>query len=83
MNPIEELTNFSRHTDAAVISTANKALKYHSEYKLGLITKEEYEELMLDLVSYKNLARLADDLETQAKIEEAINTLVAIAQAAS
>lgn len=83
MNPIQELTNLSMHSDAAVISTANKALKYHSEYELGLITKEEYEELMLDLVSYKNLARFADDLEIQAKIEEAINTLVAVVQAAS
>jgi len=83
MNPLQELATLSRHSDAAIVNTANKALKYQSEYELELISKEEYEELMLDLVSQKNLARMADDLETQAKIEEAVNLLIAIAKTAS
>ena len=83
MNPIAELSTFSRHTDYAIISTANKAIKYHREFEEGLISKEEHEELLRDLISQKNLAKFADELETQAKIEEAIKALIAIAQAAS
>ena len=51
MNPISELTNLSRHTDFAVISCANKAIKYHREFEEGLISKEEHEELLRDLIS--------------------------------
>jgi len=83
MNPIDELTKFSLCENAAIISTANKALKYNSEYHLNLISHEEFEELMQDLVSEKNLARFADDLETQAKIEQAITALILIAKVAS
>lgn len=83
MNPIEELTNLSLREDYAAISTANKALKYYNEVTLNLISLDEYEELMQDLVSEKNLARFADDLETQAKIEQAINALIMVAKAAS
>lgn len=83
MNPIEELTNFSLCENAAIVSTANKALKYNSELQLNLISQEEFEELMQDLVSEKNLARFADDLETQAKVEQAVNALIIIAKAAS
>jgi hypothetical protein len=83
MNPISELTNLSRHTDFAVTSCANKAIKYHREFEEGLISKEEHEELLRDLISQKNLAKFADELETQAKIEEAVKALIAIAQAAS
>jgi len=83
MNPIEELINLSEHGTFAVVNTANKALKYQKHLNHNEISLDEYEELMQDLVSEKNLARFADDLETQAKIEQAVNALIMIAKAAS
>lgn len=83
MNYIEDLMDLSGSEKHAVANTANKAIKYTKALETGHISQDEYEELMYDLVAEKNLARFADDLETQAKIEQAITALIMVARAAS
>jgi len=78
MNPIEDLINISKNGTFVAVNTANKALKYQKYLDRNEISLDEYEELMLDLISEKNLARFADDLETQIKIEQAVSALIMI-----
>ena len=78
-NPLEQLLLLTENENAAVASTAKKALQYTAELDAGNLDKEEYQDLLEDLATTRAVADLADELATKQLLASALNGAIAMA----
>ena len=64
-----------------VLDFQHKMQDLESNYQKGVITKEEYIELLTDLNTSKVIAETARDLEDLAKLNEIINNTITVLKA--
>jgi hypothetical protein len=78
-NPLDQLRLLTESEDAAISSTAKRALQYTAELEAGNIDKEEYEDLLKDLATTRAVANLSDELSTKQLLASALNGAIAMA----
>ena len=66
---------------STVLDFQHKMQDLESNYQKGVITKEEYIELLTDLNTSKVIAETARDLEDLAKLNEIINNTITVLKA--
>jgi hypothetical protein len=78
-NALDQLLLLTESEDAAISSTAKKALQYTAELDAGNIDKDEYEDLLEGLATTRAVAGLADELATKQLLASALKGAIAIA----
>ena len=78
-NPLDQLRLLTENENAAISSTAKKALQYTAELDAGNLDKEEYQDLLQDLATTRAVADLADELSTKQLLASALQGAIAIA----
>ena len=78
-NPLNQLLLLTENENAAIASTAKRALQYTAELDAGNLDKEEYQDLLKDLATTRAVADLADELSTKQLLASALQGAIAIA----
>ena len=78
-NPLEQLLLLTENENAAIASTAKKALQYTAALDAGNLDKEEYQDLLEDLAATRAIADLADELSTKQLLASALKGAITIA----
>ena len=78
-NPLDQLRLLTENENAAISSTAKKALQYTAELDAGNLDKEEYQDLLEDLATTRAVADLADELATKQLLASALQGAITIA----
>ena len=78
-NALDQLRLLTECEDAAISSTAKKALQYTAELTAGNLDKDEYQDLLEDLATTRAIADLADELSTKQLLASALKGAIAIA----
>lgn len=78
-NPLDQLRLLTESEDAAIASTAKRALQYTAELEAGNLDKDEYEDLLKDLATTRAVAELSDQLATKQLLASALQGAIAIA----
>jgi len=69
------LKKLQLNTTAIISDNASKALLYKTQFDEGTITKEEYSDLLQDMISTVKIAELSDELEMKILLLQCLNTL--------
>jgi len=77
----EEIESYLDYSSDYIRSIAEQALSIDSDYKSSKINKSEYEELLRDLVSQKEVNASLKDLAVKESLNKLINNLIAVASA--
>jgi len=75
----QKFEDFFNHKEDTVSTAARFLADVQAQYVAGNITKQEYEELVIDAVEIKDVYGLAGDLDRKVTITLALNTLQSIA----
>lgn len=78
-NPLDQLRLLTENENAAISTTAKKALQYTAELDAGNLDKEEYQDLLEDLATTRAVADLADELATKQLLASALQGAITIA----
>lgn len=78
-NALDQLQLLTENENAAIASTAKRALQYTAELEAGNIDKEEYQDLLEDLATTRTVADLADELAIKQLLASALKGAIAIA----
>jgi hypothetical protein len=69
------ITEFLKDDDEDVRRTAKVLSELTEAYELKSLSKDEYDELVEDLLDMKKIDDLCDTIEKKAKLEKAFNAL--------
>jgi hypothetical protein len=70
-----ELKEFLEHEEESIRKTAEVLQELTETLESGTLSKEEYDELVGDLLDMKKIDELADTIERKAIIEKAFNLM--------
>ena len=80
-NPLLGLIDLSHNTDAVVATSASKAISYADGLKKGNLSQGEYDALLEQLVTSKEIAQDIDDKDLKDTLSSLLNALVKIGSA--
>jgi len=73
-----DITEFLKDDDEDIKRTAKVLSELTEAYELKSLSKDEYDELVADLLDIEKIDALCDDIEKKAKLEKAFNALSTI-----
>jgi hypothetical protein len=75
-NPVPELIDLAKNENEAVAKSATKALAYADELKEGNISQDEYEALLGQLATSKEIAEAVDEQKLKGRLGDLLNALI-------
>ena len=73
-----DISKFLKDDERVIKETATVIKELTESYELNSISKEEYDELLEDLLDMDNIDDLCDTVEQKAKVEKAFKALISI-----